>query len=71
MEGWAKIFSTPNSIQAEMIVFELQNVGIHAVHVNKKDSSYPVFGLCDVFVPTDNQLQAEEFLENFDFDASH
>jgi hypothetical protein len=71
MEGWAKIYSTTQTIQAEMIVFELQNVGIHAVHINKKDSSYPVFGICDVFVPIDVQEQAEEFLESFDLDASH
>jgi hypothetical protein len=71
MEGWAKIFSTKNSIQAEMIVFELQTVGIQAVHINKKDSSYPVFGMCDVFVPVDAKLQAEEFLESLDLDTSH
>ncbi|MFN3785118.1 MAG: DUF2007 domain-containing protein [Spirosomataceae bacterium] len=71
MEGWVKIFSTKNSIQAEMLVFELQTIGIQAVHINKKDSSYPVFGLSDVFVPVDAQTQAEEFLENVDLDTSH
>ena len=54
-----------------MIVFELQTVGIQAVHINKKDSSYPVFGMCDVFVPVDAKLQAEEFLESLDLDTSH
>ena len=61
-ESWAKAFQSEQMIQAELAREVLDQNGIAAVIVNKKDSSYPVFGVCEVHVPLSDLAQAQTIL---------
>ena len=61
-ESWAKAFQSEQMIQAELAREVLDQSGIAAVIVNKKDSSYPVFGVCEVHVPLSDLAQAQTIL---------
>jgi hypothetical protein len=51
MNNWAKIFTTRNSAEANIIKGMLEENDIEAVIMNKQDSSYLNFGNIEVYVP--------------------
>ena len=51
MNNWAKIFTTRNAAEANIIKGMLEENDIEAVIMNKQDSSYLNFGNIDVYVP--------------------
>ena len=53
-----KIFTTSKPLQAEIIKGLLEGNGIHAVVMNKQDSSYGIFGEAEVFVKNEDALVA-------------
>ncbi len=55
---WIKVFSTGNTIEAEIILSMLKEHGIDAVEMNKQDSSYQAFGYVEVYCPKDNVIEA-------------
>ncbi|TDE13332.1 putative signal transducing protein [Dyadobacter psychrotolerans] len=61
-ESWAKAFQSEQMIQAELAREVLDQSGIAAVIVNKKDSSYPIFGMCEVHVLASDLAQAQTIL---------
>ncbi|MCE7044364.1 DUF2007 domain-containing protein [Dyadobacter sp. CY312] len=63
-ESWLKVFQSEQMIQAELARETLDQGGIAAVIVNKKDSSYPVFGVCEVHVLASDLAQAQTILAN-------
>jgi len=63
-ESWVKAFQSGQMIQAELARETLDQNGIPAVIVNKQDSSYPIFGMCEVHVPVSDLAQAQTILEN-------
>lgn len=65
-ENWAKAYQSGQMIRAEIAREILEQNGIAAVIVNKKDSSYPIFGMCEVHVPAGDLLQAQTILTNED-----
>lgn len=62
MENWERILRTDNSARAEIARGSLEEHGINAVIVNKKDSNYTVFGYFEVFVPVQDAEAAKSFL---------
>lgn len=65
-ENWAKAYQSGQMIRAEIAREILEQNGIAAVIVNKQDSSYPIFGMCEVHVPADQLLKAQTILTNED-----
>ncbi len=59
-DRWVKIYTSPQTFEAEIIVGNLESEGIEAVVVNKKSSSYTVFGEAEVHV---HEIDAERALE--------
>lgn len=65
-ENWVKVFSTKKVIRAEIAREILEQNDIAAVIVNRQDSSYPIFGMCEVHVPVSDFVQAQTILSNED-----
>jgi hypothetical protein len=63
-ETWAKAFQSGQMIRAEIAREILEQNGVAAVIVDKKDSSYPVFGTYEVHVPADDLLKAQTIITN-------
>ncbi len=63
MEGWVKVFSSPNQIEADFIVGLLNSNEIPTHLISKKDSwnKFDVFEntLIDIFVETNNFEEAQ------------
>jgi type III secretory pathway lipoprotein EscJ len=58
VNDWIKVFSTGNPIEAEIVLSMLHEHGIDAVEMNKRDSSYQVFGYVELYCPKDNVIEA-------------
>lgn len=63
-ESWEKAFQSEQMIKAELAREILDQSGIAAVIVNKKDSSYPIFGMCEVHVLASDLAEAQTILNN-------
>lgn len=60
---WQKVFSSTNAHEAEIISGFLQNEGIEAVIINKKESSYNLFGTVEIYVHDEDMERAKELME--------
>ncbi len=65
-DNWAKAYQSGQMIRAEIAREILEQNGIAAVIVNKQDSSYPIFGMCEVHVPAADLEKAQTILTNED-----
>ena len=63
-ENWIKVFESKQMIQAEIARETLEQNDIAAVIVNKQDSLYPVFGMCEVHVPAKDLTKAQNILSD-------
>jgi hypothetical protein len=61
---WTKIFTTANPVESSMIVSMLQENGIDAVEMNKRDSSYLSFGMIEVYCPAEKVITAIHLIES-------
>lgn len=59
-EGWVKVYTTEKAYQADIIIELLDEKGIAAVVMNKRDSSYAAFGNIDIYV---NEKEKDKALE--------
>lgn len=62
-KDWVVVFETGQPYQAEIAKDVLENEGIDAVILNKRDSSYVVFGSIEVHVHQDFKEKATELLK--------
>ena len=62
-KGWTKVFVTTEDYLASMARDILQDNGIESVVINHKDSSYIMWGEAEIYVRDDNEVQANEILE--------
>ncbi len=65
-KGWEKIFSTAQPYQAEVAKQILEENGIQAVVINKKDSSYLAFGEAEVYVKQEDVIRAKQYIKNLE-----
>ena len=69
--NWTKVYSTSNSIQAELIKARLSEDDIPVAFVNKQDSMHlhlnMQFGV-ELFVAKENAFKAVQIIEKMDFD---
>jgi hypothetical protein len=63
-ENWVKVFESKAMIRAEIAREILEQNGVAAVIVNKQDSLYPVFGMCEVHVPLKDLSVAEKIISD-------
>ncbi|MEI6594257.1 MAG: DUF2007 domain-containing protein [Bacteroidota bacterium] len=63
-DKWVKVFTTTNSIEAQIVLTMLRENGIDAVEMNKKDSSLQAFGNIDILVNEVDEADAITFLNN-------
>jgi hypothetical protein len=60
MQGWVLFHSDSNPIGAEMVKSRLEAEGIRALILNKRDSSYGMFGPVEVHVPEADLGRAQD-----------
>ena len=64
MQNWIKVFEDQNQIRAEIVKAVLEENGIPAVVLNKKESVYHVFGTYEVLVIQGDALAAMQLIQN-------
>lgn len=64
MQGWFKLYSTKNYVEANIIRGMLEENNIQAVILNRQDSSYLVFGEIEIYVPSHLKDVAQHLLDN-------
>jgi ATP-dependent DNA ligase len=67
-KDWIVIYRTGELHQAEMVKQIIQQNGIEGVIMNKKDSSYIIFGDIEVLVKPENEIAALQLLKNLQFE---
>jgi len=64
MDGWFKLYSTKNYLEANMIKGLLEENNIKTIILNMQDSSYLVFGEIELYVPVFFKDIAQHLLNN-------
>ncbi|OHX66877.1 putative signal transducing protein [Flammeovirga pacifica] len=63
MSNWVKIFASDQIYKAEIVKSVLEERGIVAVILDKRDSSYNDFGLREVMVDESRKEEAETIIK--------
>jgi len=61
---YQKIIELTNQIEAQIILQMLLENGIDAIAMNKRDSSYQVFGVIEIYCQTKDVVTALHLLNN-------
>jgi len=64
MQGWYKLYSTKNYVEANIIKGLLEENNITVALLNMQDSSYLVFGEIELYVPVHFKELALRLLNN-------
>jgi len=64
MENWIKVFETEAQVRAEIVKGVLEEHGIQAVVLNKKETVYKIFGTYHVLVQRDDSISASTIIQN-------
>ena len=64
MKNWTKVFEDQNQIRVEIVKGVLEDKGVVAFVLNKKESVYQVIGTYEVLVPTDQSLYALQLIQD-------
>jgi hypothetical protein len=64
MKNWTKVFEDQNQIRVEIVKGFLEDKGVTAFVLNKKESIYQVIGTYEVLVPTDQTLHALQLIQH-------
>ncbi|MEY3564391.1 MAG: hypothetical protein RJA23_561 [Bacteroidota bacterium] len=64
MKNWTKVFEDQNQIRVEIVKGVLEDKGVVAFVLNKKESVYQVIGTYEVLVPTDQTLYALQLIQH-------
>ena len=64
MTGWQKVFETDAAIRAEIVKGVLEEKGITAIVLNKKESVYQIHGSYQVMVSSGETIQAINIINN-------
>ena len=63
-QDWTKVYSTRNPVEAEMAKSLLNENGIEAVELNKRDSCYGNFGNIEVYCHASQVVTALQVLKD-------
>lgn len=64
--NWILLKSYDNESEALIKLQFLESMGIRAIILNKRDSSYPVFGVTELYCHLSQAHQALDIIENED-----
>ncbi len=64
MENWIRVFEDQNQIRAEIVKGVLEERGVPAVLLNKKETVYQLSGTYQVLVPNDQALSALQLIQH-------
>ncbi|MFD2200107.1 putative signal transducing protein [Shivajiella indica] len=64
MKNWKKVFEDGSPVRAEIVKGFLEDCGIQAVILNKKESVYQIHGQYEVMVPYTEALKAINIVKN-------
>ncbi|MBS4072452.1 putative signal transducing protein [Algoriphagus aquatilis] len=64
MENWIRVFEDQNQIRAEIVKGVLEEKGVPAVVLNKKETVYQVLGTYQVLVPNDQAIPALQLIQH-------
>ncbi len=64
MENWIKVFEDQNQIRAEIVKGVLEEKGVPAVVLNKKETVYQLNGTYQVLVPNDQAIHALQLIQH-------
>lgn len=64
MPNWSKIYETKKPYRAEIVKDILEQRGLKAIVLNKKDTAYDIFGQLEVHVNADEVLKALKIIED-------
>jgi hypothetical protein len=64
MENWIKVFETEAQVRAEIVKGVLEEHGIQAVVLNKKETVYQIFGTYHVLIQRDDSISAATIVQN-------
>jgi hypothetical protein len=61
-DNWKLVYSSSDPIQVEIFKGVLEEEGIRAIIINKKDSAY-LFGEAELYVNVDDVLKANQIIK--------
>lgn len=64
MQNWIRVFEDQNQIRAEIVKGVLEENGILAVVLNKKETVYQLTGTFEVLVPHGEVMVAMQLIQN-------
>lgn len=64
MENWIRVFEDQNQILAEIVKGVLEEKGVPAVVLNKKETVYQLHGTYQVLVPNDQAIHALQLIQH-------
>lgn len=64
MKNWKKVYEDGSPVRAEIVKGVLEDSGIQAVILNKKESVYQIHGQYEVMVPLTETLRAINIVKN-------
>ena len=64
MQSWIKVFEDQNQIRAEIVKGVLEENGISAVVLSKKETAYQVLGTYEVHVSNGDAVAAMQLIQN-------
>jgi hypothetical protein len=64
MDNWIKVFEDRNQIRAEIVKAVMEENGIPAVVMSKRETVYNVFGAYEVLVAKADGLAAMQLIQN-------
>lgn len=64
MKNWTKVFEDQNQIRVEIVRGVLEDKGIAAFILNKKETVYQLNGTFEVLVPRDESINALQLIQN-------
>ncbi len=64
MSKWSKVYESKMPYRAEIVKDILEQQGIGAIIMDKKDSAYDIFGQLEVHVNVESVLNALKIIEN-------
>ena len=64
MANWTKVFEDQNQIRAEIVKGVLEQNGIPAVVMDKKETAYKIHGTYEVLVPNNEAAQALQLIQH-------
>ena len=61
-KNWTKVFVSTNPNLVDLLVSVLEEKEIPAVAINKKDSSYTIFGNIELYVKDSDVVESKEII---------